>query len=179
MPDQWRSFLRINLVLSSPAAARCYPYPVEIVEAGPTDWIHDKAALRLASADQRYTSKRRAVVQALVAAGRPLTIAEVIEAASGLPMSSVYRNLTVLCEAGVARRLPGLDDLGRFELADAMSGHHHHHLVCHECGIITDVRASARLERALAEAAREAATDTGFEVTEHRIDLEGLCARCR
>ncbi|MGH3851437.1 MAG: transcriptional repressor, partial [Pseudonocardiaceae bacterium] len=57
--------------------------------------------------------------------------------------------------------------------------HHHHHLVCSSCGTITDVKASAKLERALAETARLAAEEVGFEVTDHRIDLEGLCSDCR
>lgn len=143
------------------------------------DRIHDEAALRLATLDQRYTSKRRAVIDALVDAGRPLTISEVLVAANGMPMSSAYRNLTVLCEAGVTRRLPGVDDLGRFELAEDLSGNHHHHLVCSSCGTITDVKASAKLERALAETARLAAEDVGFLVTDHRIDLEGVCSDCR
>jgi len=143
-----------------------------------TDRIHHEVGLRLGALDQRYTTTRRAVVAALMAAGRPLTIVEILGSVAGMPTSSAYRNLTVLCDAGVARRLPGLDDLGRFELAEGLSGHHHH-LVCSGCGTITDIKASSRLERALAEAARQAAAEADFEVTDHRIDLEGRCARCR
>ncbi|MGQ0743990.1 MAG: Fur family transcriptional regulator [Acidimicrobiales bacterium] len=140
--------------------------------------IHHEAALRLATLDQRYTAKRRAVVEILAAAGRPLTIAELLVASDGLPMSSVYRNLTVLCEARVTRRLPGMDDLGRYELDEGLSGHHHHHLVCSACGTITDIPASARLERALAEVTRQASEDLGFLVNDHRLDLQGRCSRC-
>lgn len=115
----------------------------------------------------------------MAGAGRPMTMPEILGAASGVPQSSAYRNLTVLCEAGVARRLAGADDLGRFELAEDLSGHHHHHLVCSACGTVADVPSSARLEKALDEAARLAAEETGFAVTDHRIDLEGLCPSCR
>jgi Fe2+ or Zn2+ uptake regulation protein len=108
-----------------------------------------------------------------------MTMPELLAAAAGVPQSSAYRNLTVLCEAGVARRLAGADDVGRFELAEDLSGHHHHHLVCSACGTVADVRTSPRLERALAEAARLAAEETGFDVTDHRIDLEGRCPSCR
>jgi Fe2+ or Zn2+ uptake regulation protein len=72
----------------------------------------------------------------------------------------------------------GSDDHGRFELAEDLSGHHHH-LVCGSCGKVADVRPSARLERALAEAARVAADEDDFDVTDHRFDLLGLCADCR
>lgn len=141
--------------------------------------LHREASLRLGALDQRYTSSRRALVEAIAAAGRPMTMPEILDAAAGVPQSSAYRNLTVLCDAGVARRLAGADDLGRFELAEDLSGHHHHHLVCSACGTVTDVPTSARLEKALDEAARLAAEETGFAVTDHRIDLEGLCPTCR
>ena len=141
--------------------------------------LHREASLRLGALDQRYTASRRALVEAIAAAGRPMTMPEILVAATGVPQSSAYRNLTVLCDAGVARRLAGADDLGRFELAEDLSGHHHHHLVCSACGTVTDVPTSPRLEKALDEAARLAADETGFAVTDHRIDLEGLCPSCR
>jgi len=141
------------------------------------DPVHDAAATRLAALDQRYTAKRRALVDLLRAAGRPLTVSEIV--AEGAPVSSAYRNVTVLCEAGVARRLVGADDLGRFELSEDLSGHHHHHLVCESCGTVADVRASSSLEDALAAAALLAARETGFEITDHRIELIGRCPACR
>src|SRR5438309_4501520 len=143
------------------------------------DRLHDEAALRLAALDQRYTDNRRGVVQALVQADRPLTITEIVDAATSVPISSAYRSLTVLTEAGVVRRVAGADDTGRFELAEDLSGQHHHHLICSNCGTVVDTTATPRLERALAEAARAAAEESDFEVHEHRIDLVGRCADCR
>ena len=142
------------------------------------DALHREASQRLAALEQRYTSSRRALVTAIAGAGRPVTMPEILDSAKGVPQSSAYRNLTVLCEAGVARRLAGTDDVGRFELAEDLTGHHHHHLVCSACGMVADVPTSPRLEKALDEAARLAAEETGFRVTDHRIDLEGLCPNC-
>jgi Fe2+ or Zn2+ uptake regulation protein len=140
--------------------------------------VHDEAARRLSEQDQRYTSTRRRLVDVLAAAGRPLTIPEVLVEAPGVPQSSAYRNVTVLIDAGVARRVNGADDHGRYELAEDLMGHHHH-LVCTECGRVIDVHASRRLERALEDAATAAAEDLGFVVTGHTIDLVGRCADCR
>ncbi|MGH2717556.1 MAG: Fur family transcriptional regulator [Actinomycetota bacterium] len=140
--------------------------------------LHDAVALRLAQADQRYTPLRQALVETLSAAGRPLTIPEILAATPLLPQSSAYRNITALIEAGVATRLPGTDDHGRYELAEELSGHHHH-LVCASCGKVDDVKPSPRLERALAEAARAAAEQQGYSVTDHRFDLVGVCPDCR
>ena len=143
------------------------------------DRIHDEAALRLAALDQRYTENRREIVQVLAGAERPLTITEIVDIAPTVPVSSAYRSLTVLADAHVVRRVAGTDDTGRFELAEDLSGEHHHHLICSNCGTVVDIAASPRLERALADAARAAAEEAGFEVHEHRIDLVGRCSNCR
>jgi Fe2+ or Zn2+ uptake regulation protein len=140
--------------------------------------VHEQVGLRLLRGDQRYTPLRRALVETLAAAGRPLTIPEILQTNPGLSQSSAYRNMTVLLDAGAARRVTGADDHGRFELAEDLSGHHHH-LVCSTCGKVADVHPSPRLERALAEAARAAAEEDDFDVLEHRFDLVGVCADCR
>ncbi len=140
---------------------------------------HEEAAAGLDRVDQRYTRGRRALVEVLAGADRPLTVPEIL-AASGtaVPQSSAYRSLTVLIDAGVVRRVTGTDDMGRFELAEHLRGHHHH-LHCVSCGTVADVQAVPRLERALAAAAELAAEETGFAVMEHRIDLVGHCSGCR
>ncbi|MHB8467995.1 MAG: Fur family transcriptional regulator [Acidimicrobiales bacterium] len=140
--------------------------------------IHDEIARRLAAFDQRYTALRRALVDTMQRAGRPLTIPEILRTNPGLSQSSAYRSVTTLIDAGAVRRVAGTDDHGRFELAEDLSGHHHH-LVCGTCGKVADVHPSARLERALADAARAAAQDQAFTITEHRFDLVGVCADCQ
>jgi len=144
----------------------------------PDTSLHEAVGLRLASAEQRYTPQRRWLVDILSDAGRPLTVPEILAMAPGLTQSSAYRNVTTLMEAGVVERLAGTDDHGRFELSEEISGHHHH-LVCENCGTVEDLHASPKLERALSEAARAAAAEQGYEVTEHRLDLYGRCADCR
>lgn len=141
--------------------------------------LHATVLLRLAGLDQRYTGGRRTLIDVLVATDRPLTVPEILLAAPGLPQSSLYRSLLVLAEAGVVHRVVGTDDQGRFELTEELSGQHHHHLVCERCGIVADVAASPRLERALAEAARVASEACGFMARNHRLDLLGYCSACR
>jgi Fe2+ or Zn2+ uptake regulation protein len=140
--------------------------------------VHEQAALRLAVQEQRYTSVRRALVDTLAGAGRPLSIREILAANEDLPQSSAYRNVTALIEAGVVRRVTGVDDHGRFELAEELSGHHHH-LACGRCGTVEDIAPSARLERAMTEAARVVADEHGYEVLGHQFDLVGTCPACQ
>ena len=140
--------------------------------------MHEAIGLRLAGLDQRYTCRRRQLVEALAAAGRPLTVTELAQAAHGIPLSSAYRNMTALIDIGVVRRVAGPDNHARFELAEELSGHHHH-LVCASCGKVEDMHPSPRLERALAKAAQDVAAQQGYAVTEHRFDLVGICPDCR
>ncbi len=140
--------------------------------------VHEVIGLRLAGLDQRYTASRRALVEALAGSSRPLSIPEILEAAPELPQSSAYRNVTTLIDAGVVRRVSVVDDHGRFELAEELSGHHHH-LICAGCGRVEDVPPSASLERALDEAARAVTDQHGYAITEHRFDLVGRCPDCK
>ncbi len=139
--------------------------------------LHGRVASRLAAVDQRYTAVRRAVVDVLAGAGRPVTMAEILDARPSLAQSSVYRTLALLEEAGVVNRLPGPSGFARHELAEALT-EHHHHLVCVRCGGVEDVPASSRVERTVARAVEEAAAETGFRSHGHRLDLLGICARC-
>ena len=92
-----------------------------------------------------------------------------------VPYSSIYRALAGLARAGAARRLVGADGVARFELAEAVSGEHHHHLVCADCGIIDSVRLPAAAEDELARAARAVHQAV---VCSSRVELTGRCADC-
>ena len=142
------------------------------------DDVHPAIAARLDGDGQRYTSGRRALVEVLVDAGRPLTAAEVVVEAD-LSQSSAYRNLAVLEAAGVVHRISGTDEFARFELAEDLTDHHHHHLVCTECGAISDFTVPDHLEAAIDALAAGVAERSGFVVERHRLDLFGRCASCR
>ena len=139
--------------------------------------LHEAVERRLDAHDQRYTPMRRLLVEALVESGRPLTVPEILDRAPGIPQSSVYRNVTALIDAGVVRRVTTDEDHWRVELAEEISGHHHH-LVCGVCGRVEDVPPSTTLEHALGDTARLVAGRSGFVVNEHRLDLVGTCATC-
>ena len=139
--------------------------------------VHQVAAARLRELQQRYTPKRRALVEALLASG-PRTIPELLAELAGQAQSSAYRNLTVLEEAGVVHRIVGGGQFARYELAEDLTGHHHH-LICTSCGAVDDFTLSDTVEHALEDALRRSARRSQFEATHHRLDLVGTCARCR
>jgi Fur family transcriptional regulator, ferric uptake regulator len=141
--------------------------------------VHEAVMTRLRQLDQRYTAGRRAVVDILAAAGDPLTIPQILQRHDDLAQSSTYRNLAVLEEAGVVHRIVTTDDHARFELAEELTGHHHHHLVCATCGTVLDVSLPAAVDRELDRALRSAAEQRAFDADHHRVDLIGTCAGCR
>jgi Fur family transcriptional regulator, ferric uptake regulator len=139
--------------------------------------VREAVATRLRSVGQRLTTNREALLDTLSAAPRPLTIPEILGRREGLAQSSVYRNLVVLEEAGIVHRVVGTDEFARWELAEDLTGHHHH-LICASCGRVEDVPASAGLERSVAAAAAAITRTTGFHTQRHRVDLVGVCRRC-
>ena len=58
--------------------------------------IHDIAAQRLHAINQRYSARRRLLVEALEKARHPLVATDIVSLDEELPQSSVYRNLSVL-----------------------------------------------------------------------------------
>ena len=160
------------------ATASDHPAPTLIGGEGIDD-LHAIAAVRLRDDRQRYTSGRRTLVGLLADAHRPLTVAEVLEQSGELSQSSVYRNLAVLESAGVVHRVVTDDEFGRFELAEDLTGHHHHHLICARCGRVDDVTLPAELELTLDAALGRAGAAAGFDVDHHRLDLVGRCADCQ
>jgi Fe2+ or Zn2+ uptake regulation protein len=152
------------------------PITCDYAEEMPPD-LHEDVAARLADHDGRYTGSRRDLIQALAEAGRPLTVDEIVERSTRQRPSSVYRNLAVFEAEGVVRRLAGTDDVARFELTEALGGHHHH-LACQHCGAMTDVQLPHDLERQLDEALTQLARSKGFAVRSHEVDAVGVCKTC-
>jgi Fe2+ or Zn2+ uptake regulation protein len=142
------------------------------------DDMHTVAERRLRQIDQRYTTGRRAIVELLVSAGHPVSIGDIAERLPGMPRSSAYRHLTDLHAAGLVRRVTASDEFTRFELAEDLT-EHHHHLLCVNCGKVTDVTLPDGLEHQVAGAIGQLADAEGFQAHSHRLDVLGLCTACR
>jgi Fur family transcriptional regulator, ferric uptake regulator len=149
-----------------------------VSDAHDEDGLHELVEARLRRADLRYTAGRRALVDLLANAGRPVSIADIADDLPDLPRSSAYRHLVDLQVAGVVRRVAANDEFARFELAEDLT-EHHHHLLCIGCGKVTDVTPSVSFERQVSRTVDALAIDQGFEPHGHRLDVIGLCAACR
>ncbi|MCI0543263.1 MAG: transcriptional repressor, partial [Actinobacteria bacterium] len=91
----------------------------------PTSTFHNQIADRLAEREVRYTRGRRTLITALSKADGPRSAAE-LQGDLDIPLSSIYRSLAVLEEAGVLDPHFGQRGVTRYELAEWLRGHHHH-----------------------------------------------------
>lgn len=89
-----------------------------------------------------------------------------------LSKTTLYRNLPLLEESGLVRRVSDDSPNGRFE---HVLGHpHHDHLICLRCGRQIEF-SSDRIEKAQDEVCRQ----FGFEPVRHRLGIWGYCRDCR
>ena len=140
--------------------------------------IDEKVDSLLRNAGQRYSPVRRRLVRVLREAGKPLTNNQIIASDKSLVQSSVYRNLTVLEEAGAVTRIATNHEFARFELAEHIT-EHHHHIICNSCGDINDFSLPPNIEKSLDLSLQKAAKKTSFDIDNHRLDVLGTCTSCQ
>jgi len=139
--------------------------------------LHGQVGRQLARDDHRYTAGRRALVEVLARANRPVTLPEITDGTTDLAQSSAYRNLDVLERSGIIRRINLGGDHSLFELAEPLIGHHHH-LACLQCGLVEDIHLDDELEVMIDRGLAKAAQRLGFAPRHHSLDLHGYCAAC-
>jgi len=94
------------------------------------------------------------------------------ESMPGIGFATVYRTLKLFAESGIAREIQFGDGQTRYEHLHA--GEHHDHLVCTRCGAIMEFE-NETIEKLQAEVAR----NHGFTITNHKLELYGICAKCK
>lgn len=135
---------------------------------------HPDLEARVRASGLRMTQPRRRILAALAALGHatPEQLAAAVGAGQGrgAALSTVYRNLEALTEAGLVRHT---------HLDHAAPSYHldehglHLHLVCTSCGVVQEA------PLALADGLRaRLATDHGFTADLTHTGLRGECAAC-
>jgi Fe2+ or Zn2+ uptake regulation protein len=140
--------------------------------------VHALAESRLRTTGQRYTRNRRMLVETLEQADGPLSLPQLLKKHRQLAQSSAYRNLGILEASGVVHRIVAADGFARFELAQDLTKHHHHHRICSTCGSVEDFTLPDALEESLEKALRRIASTSKFRAASHQLDLIGMCSAC-
>lgn len=125
----------------------------------------------------RYsTRQRQAVAETLAEHGEFITVQDLHlvmrSAGHRIGLSTVYRTLSALAEAGAADTFR--DPAGVQHYRVRTTAEHQHYLLCRSCGISIPITSQA-----IEAWAHETATGLGFAEVAHVIELSGICAACR
>lgn len=137
--------------------------------------LEERARGQLRQAGVRLTAPRRAVLGALAATSRALTLPEILTEAQRvhppLGVASLYRTVDLLKRHGLVQRVHReAQGCGRFFLG--LPGHRHP-LVCVECGRVIEFPGREDLERL----ERQLEERTGFAIEGHLLQFYGRCSR--
>jgi Fur family transcriptional regulator, ferric uptake regulator len=125
----------------------------------------------------RVTRTRQAEAVASVLDGLPgfcsaqQIHAELRDRGEQVGLTTVYRHLQVLSEAGLVDAIR--DSSGEILYRRCQTDAHHHHLTCRNCGGSVEVEGKA-VERW----ADQVAVQAGFTDVGHTVELFGLCPDC-
>ena len=90
----------------------------------------------------------------------------------GIGYATVCRTLKLFTQSGIAYEIHFGDGQTRYDRVS--EGEHHDHLICSACGMI------AEFENKTIEALQNAVAEShGFLINSHKLELYGLCAKCR
>jgi len=130
---------------------------------------------RIARQGHRLTTPRQTIVK-LVAPRRDSFSAqdiwdEVQNQHRGIGRATVFRTLDLLVELGVLNRVHVGDGCHRYVVCETS---HHHHLMCVACGTVSAIEVDT-----IEQQIRRMASDAGFELLTHHLELIGRCSACR
>ncbi len=128
----------------------------------------------LAERGIRLTPQRMMILEAIAARDDHFSAeeiyAQVRQRYSHMNLSTVYRTLEVLAQAGLVTETDLADGRVRYHWTEKSR---HHHLICQGCGQVVD------LEESLLEPLKERLRrDYGFEANIAHVNIFGRCARC-
>ena len=134
----------------------------------------DSAVRAIRARGLRVTASRRLVIEAVYAAGRPVTAEEIASGMYGrLPrcdLASVYRNLETLEELGLVRHMHLGHGPGLYGPAAAED----EYVACERCG-----RSEAVTPDVLREVRQAVRDAVGYEPRFSHFPLTGLCPPCQ
>ena len=122
----------------------------------------------------RNTIQRQIIFEALQQFETHPTVEEVYQKVhQSYPTISkvtVYRNLRLLAENGLVKKVMLPEDMERYDKRTDR----HYHFKCRNCGALYDI--DVDFPENMDEAVR---SKYGFEVDEHDVVFNGLCSECR
>jgi Fe2+/Zn2+ uptake regulation proteins len=127
--------------------------------------------------ETRNTRQKRLILDCIKNSGRHMNVEEIYglikKHDEKISIATVYRNLRMLEQQGVVKKLYMAEDSPSFYELCGSDEHTHHHLVCSRCGAIIDFEEDLleSLEKTIEE-------KKGFVIKDHRVVFYGICGAC-
>lgn len=130
----------------------------------------------LKKAGLKVTLPRTKILQLLENANEQHLSAEdiyrlLLDSGEEMALATIYRVLTQFEEAKLVIRHHFAEGYSVFEMN---RGIHHDHLVCVKCGYVKEF-----IDNIIEKRQQEVAKDAGFSMTDHHLNIYGLCKKCQ
>lgn len=124
--------------------------------------------------DLKYSKQRELILKTLqeyaIHPTADVLYAKIKTKAPEISLATVYRNLNLLAENGVIKKIEGLDNAAHFD----HNMHRHYHLLCTECQQVFDIPADV-----LPMIDKNVAQKTGMMIESYDISFRGICPKCQ
>ncbi len=89
---------------------------------------------------------------------------------NNISLGTVYRNLNLLSEEGLIKRIKLLGESDRFD----KTLENHSHIICEKCGEVSDIMGDN-----IQEFIDQLESKTDSRITKYEISLRGICSDCQ
>jgi Fur family ferric uptake transcriptional regulator len=124
----------------------------------------------------KSTRQRDAILGVFLSSKRHMSVEELYRKLRAkhpsIGYATVCRTLKLFSQSGIAHEIHFGDGQTRYE--HLMEGEHHDHLVCTGCGAIAEFE-----NKTIEDLQKDVAESHGFIIRSHKLELYGLCAKCR
>jgi len=131
------------------------------------------ASATLADVGLKVTPTRIAILSVFSADCKPINAEYIFNILRNKKVNlvTIYRTLNIFAKKGIVRIVNVHTESAHYELA----GHHHHHLVCKDCGTIEEISICSQLldTEALAH------SKEFKSIQSHSVEFLGVCKKCK
>jgi Fe2+ or Zn2+ uptake regulation protein len=121
----------------------------------------------LKNSGSKLTPQRKVVLENLYITDKPVTLKELHNSCQSVDFASIFRSIKLFQDLGLVEEINFADKKIRYKLA---SKQHHHHIICSECGEISELPICL-----LSEIKKL----TNYKITKHTLEFMGLCPSCQ
>lgn len=135
----------------------------------------DSLLKQIKNQGERLTPIRKNLLQILIDTPHPISSIDMLEKLSKqlhAHKTTIYREVIFLQKQKLINSIDFGDGIKRYELTER---EHHHHLVCTNCGMITDIPYKDHLR----DEESQVMKNFGFKVLRHSLEFFGQCQNCQ